>query len=1375
MENLDEAVKIFNSKNKLQSEEKITQKIYDTLNGFIINCFSETNEPELFIKLLNYTHSKRGINENQIQSNNNKKKKSPKAFGHTGLKNIGCICYLNSILQQMYMIPSFRYAIMSVDDKKNKNLQTSFFFNNIFDDNLLHQLQKMYTYLTYSEKRAYNPKDFCASFKDFDGAPINPLLQQDSQEFFNNFCDKIENNLKGTKYKYIIENIFTGKTCSSVTCEKCNTISNRFEDFYNLTLEVKNISNLYESLNKLVESEKIEQFKCDVCNKKVTISKRTSLAKLPNVLIIHLKRFYLNYELGITEKINSKFEFPNTLNLKQFCTEEINKGIKNNSDEIYLKEDEYYEYELKGINVHMGNAQGGHYMSFIDIERDGQDNNIKSSTENNIIKSKWLKFNDSIITEFDTKNIPLESFGGCLNNNNSNENDQSAYLLIYERKKKTPIKLRIDEEEINNLSNKENNANNNIIKYEKEKRSSINKYYDIRNLEKNNRIKEEDLYKLYFYEEDTKECYTYVPYYNIEKTVPKKIFIEVMENNIKFFKKKKPTLNNTKYISKYEAVLMKMINLKDFNVLDNKFSLDNKKQLISFFNEQIFKNKVFKNNNIMTIDDEQKAFFNKNTSILLDKIIIPIINSVNKDKGFNDLTESLNEIFLLSNNLEKIYEDNDICKIFVLENVKKISEIIYALFGFLNDEKSILKYFYKLYKIFEGNIEYERRYVFNNDEYEENNQKENNISSPIYYLIDNINKIILMNDDLSLVDNLISQQKISSLIGKINNIASINIRNITYNIIIYLINHCYDYSRKNTGKNILSSCEKEFIKDIIYHNKKMIKKLFEEKSELLFKLIKINQYNDLKYSDKFNTEIIPFLFNFSIKNNKITQLLDLLYEIISINDKYILNRLQILMGFPEIILKYQIKETEEGEEEEEDEDEVNNIQLVKKKKIEKEKNANKFFPLFGYRLLKESQNGEIYKYISNNKIYEKYCILAQLFPCTNEELYENLKFYKKGKKLNDEERNQYLYKLLNISLLNEGNYCLFKYIYLTQSRFILKYKNLYEEMIDILSNEKKFDLNDIKKNAELCIKRIEFEVNTIKKYLSKMTNKDLEEEEDDKSNDNQKKGEKEEQKENINEVPELPPNMAKNYAGNQNVEKFTGFAPDHIQDSIQKVVYSLMESSEGILFICVKYYTTFQDVKKLRKKNILELNNNNIIEDHKDKTNEKESQNSGKKNYNCDSDSNDEEINIHSNRNEESNIFDVNEILVNERIFLNNVYSLLKVTHKIVIKDKFFNSNKSTELSLMRYMFFINRPSTFLKIKMNGNNLSLENEYNCFIPKYSKCYASTKNYADIIRVYRRNKILEFIKEKSLALNIKIREENNIMSEIEDLIKFSDSD
>ena len=90
-------------------------------------------------------------------------------------------------MQQMYMVPSFRKGILAADDGKPPNPHSDY-SNSCDDDNLLHQLQRMYTFLSFSEKMDYNPKDFCYSYKDFDGNPTNISVQQDSQEFLNNFC-----------------------------------------------------------------------------------------------------------------------------------------------------------------------------------------------------------------------------------------------------------------------------------------------------------------------------------------------------------------------------------------------------------------------------------------------------------------------------------------------------------------------------------------------------------------------------------------------------------------------------------------------------------------------------------------------------------------------------------------------------------------------------------------------------------------------------------------------------------------------------------------------------------------------------------------------------------------------------------------------------------------------------------------------------------------------------------------------------------------------------------------------------------------------------------------------------------------------------------
>ena len=76
--------------------------------------------------------------------------------GYAGIINLGCICYMNSMLQQFYMIPQFRYSILSVDDgKEPTNLAYLRGDPDIdrtetgvdVDDNMLHQLQYLFGYL----------------------------------------------------------------------------------------------------------------------------------------------------------------------------------------------------------------------------------------------------------------------------------------------------------------------------------------------------------------------------------------------------------------------------------------------------------------------------------------------------------------------------------------------------------------------------------------------------------------------------------------------------------------------------------------------------------------------------------------------------------------------------------------------------------------------------------------------------------------------------------------------------------------------------------------------------------------------------------------------------------------------------------------------------------------------------------------------------------------------------------------------------------------------------------------------------------------------------------------------------------------------------
>ena len=104
---------------------------------------------------------------------------------------------------------------------------------------------------------------------------------------------------------------------------ECGTCKNRIEDFYNLSLTVKDIKSMGDSLQKLIEGETINDYECETCKKKVDISKRILLSQTPNVLIVHLQRIIFNFDTFRNDKINSFFEFPTHLDLKPYSFYEV--------------------------------------------------------------------------------------------------------------------------------------------------------------------------------------------------------------------------------------------------------------------------------------------------------------------------------------------------------------------------------------------------------------------------------------------------------------------------------------------------------------------------------------------------------------------------------------------------------------------------------------------------------------------------------------------------------------------------------------------------------------------------------------------------------------------------------------------------------------------------------------------------------------------------------------------------------------------------------------------------------------------------------------------------------------------------------------------
>lgn len=302
--------------------------------------------------------------------------------GYAGIFNYGAICYMNSVLQQFFMIPQFRYSILAANDNlppEMKEVPNWFISKNrtpgLLDNNLLHQLQILYGYLELTDKQAYKPAGFCFAFKDFSGEPVNTSIQQDAQEFINLFLERLERCLGQTQYKNLLSNTFKGKIANQIICNECRNVSETYEDFYNISLDVKHSKSLHESFTKYITGDIISGYMCEVCNKQVDIRKRSLLHTLPNFLIVHFQRMVFNFDTMENEKINTRVEFPMNFNVFPYSVEGVEGG---------LSTDEYL-YELKGIIVHTGTAQAGHYISYI---------------KDPVHTKKWYEFNDSVISSF---------------------------------------------------------------------------------------------------------------------------------------------------------------------------------------------------------------------------------------------------------------------------------------------------------------------------------------------------------------------------------------------------------------------------------------------------------------------------------------------------------------------------------------------------------------------------------------------------------------------------------------------------------------------------------------------------------------------------------------------------------------------------------------------------------------------------------------------------------------------------------------------------------------------------------------------------------------------------------------------------------------
>uniref|UniRef100_A0A672LS56 Ubiquitin carboxyl-terminal hydrolase 47 n=1 Tax=Sinocyclocheilus grahami TaxID=75366 RepID=A0A672LS56_SINGR len=369
--------------------------------------------------------------------------------GYVGLVNQAMTCYLNSLLQTLFMTPEFRNALYNWEFEESEEDPVI---------SIPYQLKRLFVLLQTSKKRAIETTDVTRSF----GWDSSEAWQQhDVQELCRVMFDALEQKWKQTEQADLINQLYQGKLKDYVRCLECGYESWRIDTYLDIPLVIRPFGasqafgSVEEALQAFIQPETLDgpnQYFCERCKKKCDARKGLRFLHFPYLLTLQLKRFDFDYTTMHRIKLNDRMTFPEELDMSPFidvedekspqtesCTDSgaenegschsdqmsndfstddaVDEGIcldNTSSAERVLKPKSSLTFELFSVMVHSGSAAGGHYYAC-----------IKSFSD-----SQWYSFNDQHVSKVIYQYYPFLSNLLIFRPNSST----NAYMLMYRLK-----------------------------------------------------------------------------------------------------------------------------------------------------------------------------------------------------------------------------------------------------------------------------------------------------------------------------------------------------------------------------------------------------------------------------------------------------------------------------------------------------------------------------------------------------------------------------------------------------------------------------------------------------------------------------------------------------------------------------------------------------------------------------------------------------------------------------------------------------------------------------------------------------------------------------------------------------------------------------
>ncbi|XP_069069985.1 ubiquitin carboxyl-terminal hydrolase 12A-like isoform X1 [Pleurodeles waltl] len=330
--------------------------------------------------------------DNTASANDSEPKSASQASSnfttYFGLQNEGNTCFLNSLLQCLYLTPEFK-KLSRCESECGETLS---------------EIKKIFNALQKKKSVSTSKLAACLGLK--------PFKQQDVPEVFHLLLNKLDHELSnGLLFKKLYESTMVSLTECTQCVKKdglhigCNIVI--------LPLPVSSLRNgeqccsVTDALEHFLRSSEMKgenQMYCSDCREKTDATLRQALTRLPRILVVQLKRFDFSFYEQRFVKLDNAMHINTTLEVP--CEMELQKDKKS--------------YDLFAICDHYGGFKSGHYSAIIKPEEN----------------DKWFRFDDSIVTSEEILDPEREK---SLRGKSSGEKydlsrSRTAYVLMYRQK-----------------------------------------------------------------------------------------------------------------------------------------------------------------------------------------------------------------------------------------------------------------------------------------------------------------------------------------------------------------------------------------------------------------------------------------------------------------------------------------------------------------------------------------------------------------------------------------------------------------------------------------------------------------------------------------------------------------------------------------------------------------------------------------------------------------------------------------------------------------------------------------------------------------------------------------------------------------------------